>query len=480
MKNRHFTIVIIAAFMLYSLPAMAQHPTTPAPRSDRRYSARTDALSDLLKEHWVLRLDKQEADGYKVDTTSVLYEKYFGVLDYLNNPDTPERYIAVDPTYYRMFVPFTYYYEPMKRYSRLEWKFQMPDTVPAVEYGVLSFDTLAFTSIGRAGRLVDRILLDAYVNCPRKVVRTESEMQRVPLFEDNIEKEASSRPSVIKLFKQERMGIKEDAGVIIHKPNWWTVSGSGSLQVTQNYISDNWYNGGESSSAMLATLQLSANYNDQEKIQWENLLDAKLGFASSPSDTCHKVLVNTDQLRLYSKLGLQAAHNWYYTITTEIKTQFCRSYNSNDNTPISAFLAPLDWSASVGMDYKLKKDKFTLSVFIAPLTWTMRYVGDKDVDETSFGLDEGESVQHNWGSQIQPTLSWKITSAITLDSRLSYLTSYDWVRIEWENTFNFVLNRYLSTKLYVYARYDDSTAPTTGSSYFQLKELLSFGINYSW
>ncbi|MDE6215126.1 DUF3078 domain-containing protein [Bacteroides sp.] len=479
MKRKYIAFWIIAAMVSASAKAQDTSVVT-LKNNQRKTEVQPDTLSGIMKEYMILKL-RPEGEGFRVDTVSVLYEQKIGVLDYLHDPTTPERYIAVDPHYYRLFIPLTYYNAPMDRLSEVDWKFQQADSVPALTREMLPFNSLCFTEKERVNKRVDRTLLDTYIKCPDLVVRTEAEIMKGKTYRDNIAKEVSSKPSVVKLFaKEDAVGVKEDADVVIHKPNWWVTGGSGSLQITQNYISDNWYKGGESTNAALAILQLFANYNDREKIQWENLLDAKLGISSAPSDKYHDYLVNTDQFRLYSKLGIQAANRWYYTVTTEFKTQFCNGYKANNESLVSSFFAPADWSSSIGMDYKLKKKKFNLSVFIAPLTYMMRYIGNKEVDEVSFGLEEGKHVRHNFGSQIQPTLSWTIIPSIVLDSRMDFQTSYEWTRIEWENTFNFVLNRYLSTKLYVHARFDDSSAPTTGNSHFQLKELLSFGINYKW
>lgn len=437
-------------------------------------------LSSLLKPYLLLKL--RLGNSYtQLDTVSILHEKYLGVLHYLNDPETPERYIAVDPMYYRMFVPFTYYYRPFHRYSVLNWKFKMPETLPSQTSELLPYDTLSFTSARRTSEVVDRTLLAAYVHQPQLVVNTEAHIQKGKVFKDNIEQEASSKPSVLKLFAQEDiLGVKEEAEIVIRKPNWWVTGGSGSLQFTQIHFSDNWYKGGENTHSVLAFLQLFANYNDREKVQWESLLEAKLGFVSAPSDEKHNYLVNNDQFRLYSKLGLQAVSKWYYTISTEVKTQFCKAYPANSDDLKAAFLAPLDWATSIGMDYKLNKNKVNLSVFLAPLSHSMRYVGDRKVDETKYGLDEGKCVKHDFGSQLQTKISWKMLPSVTVDSRLDYLTSYKWVRVDWESTVNFALNRYLSAKLYVWGRFDDSATPKEGTSYFQINETFGFGLNYTW
>ena len=463
-----------------SLPADALAKAA-APR--KKAVKKKPALSKFLSRYCVLKLTPVPgSEEMRLDTVSLLYGKHIAVLDYLNDPATPERYIATDPKYFRLFLPFTYYYSPMGRISSFDWKPDTPgDTLSqALARKVLPVDGQPFTAIERANATVDRALLSAYLHHPDCVVMTEAQIMQTRAFRDNIEKEASSRPSVTKLMHRRKADFNEEAGVIIRKPNWWITSGNGSLQFTQNSISRNWYKGGESSVAVLLNLQLRANYDDKERVQWENLLEVKTNVNSAPSDTCHSFLVTSDQLRLYSKLGVKAFSRWYYTISTELKTQVLNAYGTNSNTLKAAFLAPLDWSTSLGMDYKLEKAKTKLSVFLAPLTHTMRYVGNRRVDETSYGLDEGAWVKHDFGSQVQTNFQWTIIPAIKLTTRLDYLTSYKWVRVEWETNVDFIVTKYLSARFYVLARYDDSAAPTVGDCYFQATETFGFGLNYSW
>ena len=455
----------------------------PAASMDTIPAAATiPTLSPLLREYFVLKLRPDKTNAFTLDTVSVAFEKYLGVLSYLNDPASPARYIEYDPYYFRLFIPFTYYERPMARYSQLHWHFTGRSSFMLPPVAPLHVDTLLYTRIEQAAQTVDRAMLSAYVDCPNLVVRTGQQVDSLPIYHDDIEKEEQSRPSVLKLFTSESMKHvrREEPEVVIHKPNWWVTGGSGSLQFAQNHISDNWYNGGESTHSLLGNIQLYANYNDREKVQWENLLDAKLGFISAPSDQYHKYLINNDQLRIASKLGLQAISKWYYTVTTEFKTQFCKGYGANSQTMSSSFLSPADWTVGIGMDYKLNKPKVNLSVLIAPFTYAMKMVVNPDVNETSLGLEEGKTTKHDFGSQLKANLTWNALSFATVTSRFDYLTSYKTVRIEWENTFNFVLNRYLSAKLYVYGRFDDGVVAAEDSSYFQINENFGFGLNYSW
>ncbi len=270
----------------------------------------------------------------------------------------------------------------------------------------------------------------------------------------------------------------------VKKPNFWTFKGNGSLQFTQSYYSQNWYQGGETNYAMLSQLSAEANYNNQRRVQWDNKFEAQLGFQTSETDQYHKFKATNNLLRLTSSLGIKAIGNWNYAAQLQLETQPYKSYKANSDEITAAFISPLYVRSSIGMDYIIKKKRFEGKLHLAPLSYVITYVKRGELLER-YGINEGHHSKHEWGPNVEFTFTYHMWKNISWASRLYWFSNFHLTRIEWENTLNFTINRYLSAKLFLYPRFDDSSdkyraGEDHDGTFLMFKEWLSLGLNYDF
>ena len=127
-------------------------------------------------------------------------------------------------------------------------------------------------------------------------------------------------------------------------------------------------------------------------------------------------------------------------------------------------------------NYTSKNSAFTSSASVSPFSYNMKTCIDEKIDPTKFGIEEGKKILHQFGSSFEANFKWEFMRNMYLTSRLYYFTSYKHVQFDFENSFNFILNRYFSTKIELKLRYDDSAEPNENGKFVQIKEMLSFGL----
>ena len=420
---------------------------------------------------------------------SASYKAYYRMWEDMD--EAAVKWVRPNPDFYKLFVPPTYYLAPVRQVFSFEWEPGVPLSMNACDsIAMAKPDTLPQFVVPNleksvvVERWVNRILMNYYLEHPENVVGNELYFADVKALDD-LKIGDMVRQEDMKTYMRVKNPVEKanaENELLIMKPNFWKYSGTGSIHFTQHGISDNWYQGGESTNALVSELKLTANYDDKQRVQFENVLEMKLGFITAPSDTVHHYKTNADLFRLYSKLGVKAFERWFYTLSAELKTQFFPNYRTNTNDMISNFLSPLQLKVLVGMDYKLVKKKINLSVITAPLSYQFVYLKNKNlVNPSSFNVEKGRSSVSLYGSEVKATLDWKIASNISLNSKFNYFTTFEKVIANWENTVEFKLNRYLSTKLFVHARYDDGVRLNEeNDTYFQFKEMLTFGLTYTW
>ena len=426
-----------------TLPVSAQ-------RKSKKASKAAVAVADTVMKHDTALVVKNY-----IDSLTVLRQQ----LDSLQRVNESLRSEVSDGRYFRLFAPATFYHSGANKTFALNP--QKGDEVTDA---------------------IDAALMDLYMRRPDLVKDNESHLREVGSIRTDVNQEIKQQVELTE--KAAPVPDEPEAvpiGLVVVKPNFWKFKGDGYLQFLQNYVSNNWYKGGESNYSAVGAVTLDLNYNDKDKITFDNKLEMKLGFQTSRTDSVHKFKTNNDLIRLTSKLGLQAHKRWYYTLQLLAWTQFTKGLKANDEFVYSDFFSPFNLNIGVGMEYKVEamNKKLTGSLNFLPLSFNFIYVGRQNL-ASRYGISGDHHTRENFGSNFTADLKWQLAEQIAWKTRFYAFTSYDRALIEWENQIELKVTKYISANLFLYPRFDDSNARDDKMGYFQFQEYSSIGLTYSF
>lgn len=262
----------------------------------------------------------------------------------------------------------------------------------------------------------------------------------------------------------------------------WRMDALVQLQMAQSYISKNWYQGGnEFNLNILSVLKGNINYS-KDNLIWENLGEWRNGFANTPGDTLRLFNTNDDLLRIYSKAGYQIAKNLYLSASADFRTSLWDTWKANTNNLKTTFGTPIRFNIDLGLDYKPVKD---LSIVLAPASYKMVYatVTDSTITVTDYGIPAGKSILNDVGSSLRVKYKYSPLREIVLETELyvNYTYLKHTLEVDWQTTCNFVINRFLTTRISLHPRYDSSYKPNgADKAKIQFKEMLSVGFSHTF
>ena len=258
----------------------------------------------------------------------------------------------------------------------------------------------------------------------------------------------------------------------------WRKEATLMAQITQNYVTDNWYQGGSSSFAGLGIAKGQIGYFG-DRFTWENTGEWRMGGSTISADSLHKVNTTDDMLRLYTKANFRIVPKVFTSISAELETRLLPTYKSNSKELKSGPFSPFRFTAAFGIDYKPVAG---LSVSVSPVSYKVIHIMDTvRVTVTDYGLKKGERTQHNIGSSVRIEYTWKPVREVALETRFYMYTNYKDVEIDLEVNCDFIINRYLSARLMLHPRYDSSVI-MEGDQHakIQFRELLSIGFAHKF
>ena len=248
-------------------------------------------------------------------------------------------------------------------------------------------------------------------------------------------------------------------------------NGAYGLNINQLALS-NWAAGGENSWSGKAFANFSLIYHIRT---FEQKLTGNFAFGIARFAD-RRLEKQDDKIDLTYALTFDSKTQWNLSMVSTFNTQFAHGYKyPNDSTLISTFFAPAYLTVSAGYSYKTKDERF--QIFMSPMAGKVTFVMNQELaDKGSFGVKKGYYDQDSvWipGENIAPAIgvnviinykqpiSKSITYTTMLNTFYNYLERRDDDRlrldVNWENTLNFSITKYLSTILFIHLKYDHNT-----------------------
>ena len=283
--------------------------------------------------------------------------------------------------------------------------------------------------------------------------------------------------AIVKDLEEDRMDIER---AIRYQNSPWRKELNLSLQVTQNYASDNWYQGAANAFAMLASAKGKLSYK-KDNYSWENVGEWRAGISTVSGDSLRIVNTTDDLFRLNSKFGYQLHKHWYVSTNVELRTNFMNNWRKNTKELASAFLTPIRFTWGVGIDYKPIKG---LDINISPGTYKVVYALNSDpaqVNVGDYGIEQGKNALSELGSSVRVDWKWRPLREIIVETTFYFFTNYKRIETELEVDIDFIINRYFSAKLMMHPRYDSTVElPEGRKTKMQFKEFISVGFSHTF
>lgn len=247
--------------------------------------------------------------------------------------------------------------------------------------------------------------------------------------------------------------------------------GKYGLNINQLALS-NWAAGGENSSTGKAFADFSLIYH--RKLS-EQKLSGNFAFGIARFADKH-IEKSDDKIDLTYSISPNSKRQVNFSMVSTFNTQFAEGYKyPNDSTMLSCFFAPAYLTLSGGYTFKTKNERF--QIYMSPMAGKITFVMNQELaDKGSYGVKEGyyntdgqwvpgEHVAAALGINVivnykQP-IGGSITYTTMLNAFYNYMETRDHDRlrldINWENTFNLAISKYITAIFFIHLKYDHNT-----------------------